>query len=148
MISHYFKIEPNIITLAKGLASGIPIGVMMTNLKDVLKAGDHGSTFGGNHFSTTVCKEVLNVLEEYKNSGKLKKNIRYFNNCLNYFVDTYTNLFSKKTGFGFMQGLVLKDEIKLEEIIKTALKNRILVLKSGKNIIRFLPPLNISKKEL
>ena len=47
-----------------------------------------------------------------------------------------------------MQGLVLKDEKKLEEIIKTALKNRILVLKSGKNIIRFLPPLNISKKEM
>ena len=148
MISHYFKIEPNIITLAKGLASGIPIGVMMTNLKDVLKAGDHGSTFGGNHFSTTVCKEVLNVLEEYKNSGKLKKNIRYFDNCLNYFVDTYKEVFSKKTGFGFMQGLVLKDEKKLEEIIKIALKNRILVLKSGKNIIRFLPPLNISKKEM
>ena len=59
------------------------------SLKDVFKAGDHGSTFGGNHFSTTVCKEVLNVLEEYKNSGNLKKNIRYFNNCLNYFVDTY-----------------------------------------------------------
>ena len=148
LISHYFKIEPNIITLAKGLATGIPIGVMMTNLKDVLKAGDHGSTFGGNHFSTTVCKEVLNVLEEYKNSGKLKKNIRYFNNCLNYFVDTYQELFSKKTGFGFMQGLVLKDEKKLEEIINLALKNRILVLKSGKNIIRFLPPLNISKKEM
>jgi len=90
----------------------------------------------------------LNVLEEYKNSGNLKKNIRYFNNCLNYFVDTYQELFSKKTGFGFMQGIVLKDEKKLEEIIKTALKNRILVLKSGKNIIRFLPPLNISKKEM
>ena len=148
LISHYFKIEPNIITLAKGLASGIPIGVMMTNLKDIFKAGDHGSTFGGNHFSTTVCKEVLSVLEEYKNSGKLKKNIRYFDNCLNYFVDTYKDIFSKKTGFGFMQGLVLKDEKKLEEIINLALKNRVLVLKSGKNIIRFLPPLNISKKEM
>ena len=134
--------------MAKGLGTVIPIGVMMTNLNAVFKAGDHGSTFGGNHFSTTVCKEVLSILEEYKNSEKLKKNIRYFNNCLNYFVDTYSEFFFKKTGFGFMQGLVLKDEKKIEEVIKISLKNRVLILKSGKNIIRFLPPLNISKKEM
>ncbi len=148
LISHYYKIEPNIITLAKGLASGIPIGVMMTNLKNVFKVGDHGSTFGGNHFSTTICKEVLTILEDYKNSEKLKKNIKYFNNCLNYFVDAYSELFLRKTGFGFMQGLILKDEKELERIISISLKNRVLVLKSGKNIIRFLPPLIISKKEM
>ena len=96
-------------------------------------------------------KKVIDYSANINSLGfpkKLKKNIRYFDNCLNYFVDTYKDIFSKKTGFGFMQGLVLKDEKKLEEIINLALKNRILVLKSGKNIIRFLPPLNISKKEM
>ena len=148
LISQYFGIKPDIITLAKGLATGIPIGVMMTSLKNIFKAGDHGSTFGGNHMSTTVCTKVLNILEEYSNSGKLEVNIKYFNNYLHYFVDKYPSLFLQKNGWGFMQGLVLNDENKLDEIVKKSLKKGVLVLKSGKNIIRFLPALNISKKEI
>ncbi|MFY9090109.1 aminotransferase class III-fold pyridoxal phosphate-dependent enzyme [Arcobacter aquimarinus] len=148
LISQYFGIKPDIITLAKGLATGIPIGVMMSSLKNIFKAGDHGSTFGGNHMSTTVCTKVLNILEEYLNSGKLGVNIKYFNNYLHYFVDKYPSLFLQKNGWGFMQGLVLNDENKLDEIVKKSLKKGVLVLKSGKNIIRFLPALNISKKEI
>ncbi|QKF78030.1 aspartate aminotransferase family protein [Arcobacter defluvii] len=148
LISQYFGIKPDIITLAKGLSTGIPIGVMMTSLKNIFKAGDHGSTFGGNHMSTTVCTKVLNILEEYSNSGKLEVNIKYFNNYLHYFVDKYPSLFLQKNGWGFMQGLVLNDENKLDEIVKKSLKKGVLVLKSGKNIIRFLPALNISKKEI
>ncbi|MCD6190551.1 MAG: aminotransferase class III-fold pyridoxal phosphate-dependent enzyme, partial [Sulfurimonas sp.] len=52
--SQVYEIEPDIITLAKGLGGGVPIGVVMTSLKDVLSAGDHGSTFGGNYLSTTA----------------------------------------------------------------------------------------------
>lgn len=148
LISQYYGIKPDIITLAKGLATGIPIGVMMSSLKNIFKAGDHGSTFGGNHMSTTVCTKVLDILEEYLNSGKLGVNIKYFNNYLHYFVDKYPSLFLQKNGWGFMQGLVLNDENKLDEIVKKSLKKGVLVLKSGKNIIRFLPALNISKKEI
>ena len=148
LISQYFGIKPDIITLAKGLASGIPIGVMMTSLKDVFKVTEHGSTFGGNHLSTTVCKKVLSILEEYSNSGELQKNIKFFDDYLLFLVKKYPNTFLEKTGFGFMQGLVLKDEKLLNDIINSSLKNGVLVLKSGKNIIRFLPPLNISKKEM
>lgn len=148
LISQYFEIKPDIVTLAKGLATGIPIGVMMTSLKNIFKAGDHGSTFGGNHMSTTVCTKVLNILEEYSNSEKLEVNIKYFNNYLHYFVNKYPSLFLQKNGWGFMQGLVLNDENKLDEIVKKSLKKGVLVLKSGKNIIRFLPALNISKKEI
>ena len=148
LISQYFGIKPDIITLAKGLASGIPIGVMMTSLKDVLKVTEHGSTFGGNHLSTTVCKKVLSILEEYSNSGELQENIKFFDDYLLFLVKKYPNTFLEKTGFGFMQGLVLKDEKLFNDIINSSLKNGVLVLKSGKNIIRFLPPLNISKKEM
>ena len=148
LISQYFGIKPDIITLAKGLATGIPIGVMMSSLKNIFKAGDHGSTFGGNHMSTTVCTKVLDILEEYLNSGKLGVNIKYFNNYLHYFVEKYPSLFLQKNGWGFMQGLVLNDENILVEIVKESLKKGVLVLKSGKNIIRFLPALNISKKEI
>ncbi len=148
LISQYFGINPEIVTLAKGLASGIPIGVMMTSLKDIFSFGDHGSTFGGNHLSTTVCNKVLDILEKYSNSGKLSENIKYFNSCLQYFIETYPNIFLQKNGFGFMQGLVIKDEIDLNDIVNLALKNGVLILKSGKNIIRFLPPIIISKSEI
>ncbi|MDX9902016.1 MAG: aminotransferase class III-fold pyridoxal phosphate-dependent enzyme [Aliarcobacter sp.] len=148
LISQYFKIKPDIITLAKGLATGIPIGVMMTSVKDIFTFGDHGSTFGGNHLSTTVSCKVLNILEKYSNSGTLQENIKFFDSYLLYFINKYPNLFLQKNGHGFMQGLVLKDDTKLNELIKSSLKNGLLILKSGKNIIRFLPPLNITKKEM
>ena len=148
LISQHFEIKPDIVTLAKGLASGIPIGVMMTSLKDVFTFGDHGSTFGGNFLSTATCNKVLKILEKYSDSGKLKQNIKFFDDYLAFFVNKYPNLFLQKNGFGFMQGLVLKDEKKLNEIINSSLKNGLLVLKSGKNIIRFLPPIIISKKEM
>ena len=147
-MSHHYEIRPNIITLAKGLATGVPIGLMMTDVRNVLKQGDHGSTFGGNHFATTVSIKVLNILEKYKNSGKLESNIKYFNDYLDYFIERYPSLFLSKNGFGFMLGLKLKDETKLNEIVKLSLKQGVLVLKSGKDIVRFLPPLNISKKEI
>ena len=148
LMSQYYEITPNIITLAKGLATGIPIGVMMTNLKNIFIQGDHGSTFGGNHLSTTVSNTVLNILEEYKNKGKLESNIKYFNGYLDYFIKKYPSLFLRKTGFGLMLGITLKEKVNLDEIIQLSLKHRILLLKSGKNILRFLPPLNIRKKEI
>ena len=148
LISQYFGIKPDIITLAKGLATGIPIGVMMTSVKDIFTFGDHGSTFGGNHLSTTVSCKVLDILEKYSNSGTLQENIKFFDSYLLYFMNKYPNLFVQKNGHGFMQGLVLKDDTKLNELIKSSLKNGLLILKSGKNIIRFLPPLNITKKEM
>ena len=148
LMSQYYEITPNIITLTKGLASGIPIGVMMTNLKNIFIQGDHGSTFGGNHLSTTVSNTVLNILEEYKNKGKLESNIKYFNGYLDYFIKKYPSLFLRKTGFGLMLGITLKEKVNLDEIIQLSLKHRILLLKSGKNILRFLPPLNIRKKEI
>ena len=140
LISQHFGIKPDIVTLAKGLASGIPIGVMMTSLKDVFTFGDHGSTFGGNFLSTATCNKVLKILEKYSDSGKLKQNIKFFDDYLAFFINKYPNLFLQKNGFGFMQGLVLKDEKKLNEIRNSSLKNGLLVLKSGKNILRFLKP--------
>ncbi|MBD3831398.1 MAG: aminotransferase class III-fold pyridoxal phosphate-dependent enzyme, partial [Arcobacter sp.] len=86
--------------------------------------------------------------EKYSDSGKLKQNIKFFDDYLAFFINKYPNLFLQKNGFGFMQGVVLKDQKKLNEIINSSLKNGLLVLKSGKNIIRFLPPIIISKKEM
>ena len=83
LISQYFGIKPDIVTLAKGLGGGVPIGAVMTTLKDIFSPGDHGSTFGGNYLVTTAALEVLDILEEIKDSGALAETIIYFNKKLN-----------------------------------------------------------------
>jgi acetylornithine aminotransferase len=143
-----YDIEPDIITLAKGLAGGVPIGAVMTKHKDIFTYGDHGSTFGGNFLSTRAGLEVLDILENYHKDGSLKKGIDYFDDKLQQSAKKHPDLFLGKTGLGLMRGLQCKDSGTLSKIIKAAFDNGVLVLKAGRNTVRFLPPLTISKDEI
>ena len=143
-----YGISPDIITLAKGIGGGVPIGVVMTSLKDVFTAGDHGSTFGGNYLSTAATCEVLDILKEYKDSGKLEEIINYFNQELEKFFSSHRNLFTQKVGIGMMCGLRVKNGETLSKIIANAKDNGVMVLKAGRNTLRFLPPLTITKEEI
>jgi len=148
LASNYYEIKPDVITLAKGLAGGLPIGLMMSEIEDVFTLGDHGSTFGGNPLSTSVALEVLNVLEEEEKTKKLEKRVCYFQKYLDKCFKENKELFVSKSGLGLMLGLKLKDEKNLAILIEKCLDEKLLVLKSGKDIVRFLPSLNISKKEI
>ncbi len=148
LASNVYEIEPDIITLAKGLAGGVPVGVVMTSLKDALSAGDHGSTFGGNYLSSTAVCEVVSILNEYSESGELDKTTQYFDSALNNFYAKYPNLFTQKVGLGMMCGLRVKDADTLSKIILNAKDNGVMVLKAGRNTLRFLPPLTITKEEI
>ena len=143
-----YGITPDIITLAKGIGGGVPIGVVMTSLKDVLTAGDHGSTFGGNYLSTASTCEVLDILKEYKDSGELEATSEYFNQELEKLFSSHRNLFTQKVGIGMMCGLRVKNGETLSQIITNAKENGVMVLKAGKNTLRFLPPLTITKEEI
>jgi len=146
--SQVYEIKPDIITLAKGLGGGVPIGVVMTSLKDVLSAGDHGSTFGGNYLSATAACSVVDILDEYKLSGKLDESIEYFAQKLEEFFSSNRNLFTQKVGIGMMCGLRCKDADTLTNIMSNAKDNGVMVLKAGRNTLRFLPPLTITKEEI
>ncbi len=148
LASNVYEIEPDIITLAKGLGGGVPIGVVMTSLKDVLTAGDHGSTFGGNYLSATAACSVIDILNDYVSSGQLKEHISYFNEKLENFFSSNRNLFTQKVGIGMMCGLRVKNADTLSQIIANAKENGVMVLKAGKNTLRFLPPLTITKEEI
>jgi len=145
--SQLYGVKPCIITFAKGMAGGIPIGCCMS-VGDWFGTGDHGSTFGGNHLAMSVGLAVLKKLEKLKKDGDLDKTIANFTKKLDKMVAKYPNLFIKRTGLGLMQGLVLKEASNLGKIYESAMKNGVLILKSGKDTIRFLPPLNISKAEI
>ena len=148
LASNLYEIEPDIITLAKGLGGGIPIGAVMTKHKDVLSPGDHGSTFGGNYLSSSAGLAVLEILEEYYDSGAIGESLLYFEEKLRDIATRYSNLFEKEVGLGLMRGLRAKSaEIQLS-IASNAMKEGLVVLKAGRNTVRFLPSITISKTEI
>jgi acetylornithine/N-succinyldiaminopimelate aminotransferase len=148
LASNLYGIKPDIITLAKGLGGGVPIGAVITTLIDVLKPGDHGSTFGGNYLATRAGIEVVEILEEYKKSGKLDENINYFDDKLVEIAKEYPDKFDSVSGYGLMKALKCHNSEIRDEIVKTAFEKRVLVLKAGSVSVRFLPPLTITKEEI
>ncbi|MDQ1244474.1 MAG: acetylornithine/N-succinyldiaminopimelate aminotransferase [Campylobacterota bacterium] len=148
LASNYYDIEPDVVTLAKGLGGGVPIGVVMTTLKDVFSAGDHGSTFGGNFLSTTAACEVVDILNEIYESGELQKSIDYFDSELEKFYNAHKDIFTSKVGIGMMCGLRVKDGDTLTKIINKAREEGVIVLKAGRDTLRLLPALTITKEEI
>jgi acetylornithine aminotransferase len=120
----------------------------MTTLKEVLSAGDHGSTFGGNFLSAAAVCEVLDILGEEKESGKLDETSLAFNKALDAFYAQNEKLFTSKVGIGMMCGLRVRDAETLASIMANAKENGVMVLRAGRNTLRFLPPLTITKEEI
>lgn len=148
LATQVYEIEPDIITMAKGLGGGVAIGAVITTHKDLFTYGDHGSTFGGNYLCTAAALEVLSILDDYKNSGELDETIIYFNNELKKVYEANKDLFTDSVGLGLMRGLRVKDADTLSNIIKESFNEGLLILKAGRNTLRMLPPLTITKEEI
>ena len=148
LASNLYEIEPDIITLAKGLGGGVPIGAVMTRHKEVLSAGDHGSTFGGNYLSTAAGLAVLDVLSGLYDEGTVDETIIYFSEKLKSITEDHAELFEKEVGLGLMRGLRAKSAEIQTAVQKNAMKEGLIVLKAGRNTVRFLPSITISKAEI
>ena len=148
LASNLYEIEPDVVTLAKGVGGGVPVGVVMTTLKDIFSAGDHGSTFGGNYLSSTAICEVMDILNEYDASGELAINMLLFDKALEKFYNENQTLFTEKVGLGMMCGLRAKNAETLAKVINNAREHGVMVLKAGKNTLRLLPPLTIKQEEI
>lgn len=148
LASQVYGIKPDIITLAKGLAGGVPIGAVITPHKDIFVAGDHGSTFGGNYLSTAAGNIALDILSEIKQSGQLDETITYFEDKLQTILKENSDKFEAVTGLGLMKGLKAKSSEIQVKTIKQSFKEGVIVLKSGNNTVRFLPSLTITKDEI
>ena len=148
LASNLYEIEPDIITLAKGLGGGVPIGAVMTSLKDIFVPGDHGSTFGGNYLSSAAGLAVLDILSEMYDTGRLQEMMIYFEEKLSGIVKNYPTLFDKEVGLGLMRGLRAKDAETVSAILERTILEGVIVLKAGRNTVRFLPSLTITKDEI
>lgn len=140
-----FGIKADIITLAKGLGGGLPIGAVLCNekLSKVFVPGDHGSTYGGN---PVVCAGALSVLNQICNEDMYSK-IKNDENIIRDMISK-ANLSNVKEvrGLGLMIGIEIDGDS--SAVQKEALKNGLLVLTAGKNVVRLLPPLVISDSDL
>ncbi|QUY41367.1 acetylornithine transaminase [Acaryochloris marina] len=144
-------IEPDVFTLAKGLAGGIPIGALLSKeFCSVLQPGDHASTFGGNPFACAAALAVLDTLETenlLENSAQRGEQLRA---GLHTLKSQYPNLIAEVRGWGLINGLVLKAEVELTsiEVIKAAMAAGLLLVPAGPKVIRFVPPLVVSGAEV
>lgn len=148
LASQLYEIEPDVITLAKGLGGGVPIGVAMTRLKEIFRPGDHGSTFGGNYLSSRAGLTVLEILEEEQASGELEERVLLFSRNLQRLAESLPESFTEAVGLGLMRGLRCRNAEIQGQILKAAFAEGLILLKAGRNTVRFLPPLVITRDEI
>jgi len=142
-----YDCEPNIITMAKGLAGGIPIGAMLAKetVANAFTPGSHGSTFGGNPLATKVSTEVLNFIFSNNMLSHVKEMGEYFIEQLSELKNRKKTIKSVK-GVGLIVGISIDKPC--EEIVEKALEDKILIGKAGSDTLRFEPPLIVEKEHI
>ena len=140
------KILPDIMTIAKALGNGVPIGACLARGKSakLFQAGSHGSTFGGNPLASSVALEVINILEA-------KKIDKHASELGSYFLDNFRRSLEGVQGIIDIRGKGLMMAIELEkncpDLAEKALNNKLLINVTSGNVIRLLPPLIMTKLE-
>ena len=143
-----FGIRPDIMTTAKALGSGVPVGAFLMTQKvadSSLVAGDHGSTYGGNPLVGAAITKVLEIFEKDDICGHVRNVGAYLEAELDKIAAKY-DVIELRRGAGLMQGLVCKEPV--AGIINTALEKGLVLINAGTNIIRFLPPLTITEADV
>ena len=143
-----YGIKPDVMTVAKALGNGVPIGAFLTSGKasGVLKPGDHGSTYGGNPLVCAVASKVLDIFKEDDITGNVKAVGDYLKEKLEGMAEEYPFI-KEVRGKGLLLGMEFDRPV--ADIIKSALLDEKMVLiNAGSNVLRFIPPLIISKEDV
>jgi len=144
--SEHWETIPDIMCLAKGIAGGVPMGVTLVrpDILSVMKKGEHSSTFGGNPLACAAGTATLHALTQDGLIENAKSIGEKFSNGLEELKSKHP-IIREIRGKGLMIGVELKFEVK--DILMEGIKNGLLLLYSGRNILRFLPPLVISEED-
>ncbi len=143
----HYGVTPDIMTLAKGLGGGLPIGAMLVKkeIADILGPGMHASTFGGSPLVSKAALAVLNVIQKEKLLNNAQKMGEYLLIKLNALKDKYS-LIKEVRGLGLMFGIELNIEGKL--IVEKCIEKGLLINCTHDKVLRLMPALNITKKEI
>lgn len=144
-----YQIEPDIITLAKALANGIPVGAMLgkSGLAEAFGPGSHGTTFGGNNLAMNVANTVVTEINQPAFLAKVADKGNYLLNELTKLTTESVKVKAVR-GKGLMIGIELDSPETLQQVIQGLKEEQLLAIKAGKNVLRLLPPLTISQEEL
>jgi len=143
-----YGIKPDIMTTAKALGCGVPVGAfLMTEhvAQHSLASGDHGTTYGGNPLAATAVNKVLDLFEENHIIENVNAVAPYLEEKLDALVKKY-DFIEGRRGTGLMQGLVCKGPV--ADTIKEAMEKGLILINAGTNIIRLVPPLVITKENV
>ena len=142
-----YGVKPDVMALAKALGCGVPVGAFVTNEKasHALVPGDHGTTYGGNPFATAAVCEVFRQFEEKDIVAHVNEVGTYLYEKLEEVKNQFATVKDHR-GVGLMQGLEFEGPV--GDLIVTALKKGLIIISAGANIIRFVPPLVIEKKDV
>lgn len=143
-----YDLHPDIVTMAKAIAGGVPMGAMLAK-DDVAAAfapGDHASTFGGNPLAAHTACAVADIIFNEDFLADVREKGAYFADRLAECVDGKKVL--EVRGRGLMLGLLLADDIKPGDVVSAAAKAGLLICTAGKQVLRFVPPLVITKDEI
>ena len=144
----HYGIKPDIMTSAKALGCGMPVGAFaMTErvAEKSLAPGDHGTTYGGNPFVGAAVSKVMDLFEELKLTDHVKEIAVYLESELDKLVEEY-DFITTRRGMGLMQGLVSTKPV--GTIAAEALKEGLIIITAGADVIRMVPPLVIEKEHV
>jgi len=143
-------IEPDAFALAKGLGGGIPIGALAVKASaDLLKAGEHASTFGGNPFACRAGLTVIQEIERRELLTHVEAMATRLREQLEALVQRHPNLLERQRGWGLLQGLVLREEApSAPDLVKAAMAEGLLLVPAGPRVVRFVPPLVIRPRHI
>ena len=145
---HNYDVQPDIMTTAKAVGGGVPVGAFLLTEKmaqNSLAAGDHGTTYGGNPLAGAAIDKTMDLFEELKVTDNAKEVGAYLYEKLEELASERDDIVDHR-GLGLMQGLEFNKPV--GDIIAKAIDNGLILINAGANIIRFLPPLVITKKDV
>ena len=143
-----FGVKPDIMTTAKALGCGVPVGAFLMTEKvgaHSLTSGDHGTTYGGNPLACAAVSKLLDLFEKDHIIDHVREVGAYLEEKLKGLVDKYAFI-EEQRGLGLMQGLVFS--VPVGDIIARALEKGLILINAGTNIIRFVPPLVITREHV
>lgn len=144
-----YGVMPDVMTCAKALGCGVPVGAFVLNEKTAnasLVPGDHGTTYGGNPFACAAVSKVFDLFEEENIIEHVRQITPYLEKKLDGLVEKY-DFITKRRGKGLMQGLVLEGK-PVGEVVTKAIENGLLVISAGSNVLRLVPPLVITEADI
>ena len=145
-----YGVQPDIMTAAKALGCGVPVGAFLLNEKTAAQSlvpGDHGTTYGGNPFAARAVATVLRLFEEMDIPAHVREITPYLEEKLDALQAKHACI-TERRGKGLMQGLQLDDSRRTGEVCAAALEEGLIVISAGENVLRLVPPLVIGREDI